>query len=195
MVRTPSVANMSLTRERNAFERMRLALGDARVARLRHGVRALRRLQHIGVERARPLHRDEMRLGKLGGGELLLLQAVAGARDGERGQLGHSGSSHLNGDAACGAAGAGAAAGLAVIALREDGHLALPRLRPALRLLDRVEVAVVQVHLLAGHAHRLIPPLSARRSSCPRAPARCAAPRRHRRRRSPRRGASSSPSA
>ena len=60
--------------ERNAFERPGVALGDARIGGLGHRGGALRRLQHIGVERARLLDRGEMRVGKLGRGEFLLLQ-------------------------------------------------------------------------------------------------------------------------
>ena len=86
--------------------------------------RALRRLQHIGVERARLLHRGEMRVGELGGGEFLLLQAVARGRDGERGQFGHSVSSQAKpdlagfggaaGTAGCTAAGASSPCGISV---------------------------------------------------------------------------------
>src|SRR5258707_58753 len=44
--------------------------------------------------------RGEVPVGQLGGGEFPLLQAVARIRDGERGQLAHSGSSQENPDLA-----------------------------------------------------------------------------------------------
>src|SRR4029078_10055467 len=76
---------------------------------------ALGRLQHIGVERTRLLDRGAMRICEFGSGELLPLKAVARLRDGERGQLAHSGSSQENPDlmAVAGfAAVSGAAAGV-----------------------------------------------------------------------------------
>ena len=57
-------------------------------------MRAFGRLQHIGVEDARLLHRNEMRLGKFGGGELFCLEPRARVRDREVGELGRSGASH-----------------------------------------------------------------------------------------------------
>ena len=59
-------------------------------ASLRHGERALGRLQHIGVEHARLLDRGEMRVGDLDGGEFLVAQALARLRERERRELGHS---------------------------------------------------------------------------------------------------------
>src|SRR4030088_3097287 len=50
----------------------------------------LGRLQHIGVERARPLHGGEMRLRKLRGGEFSSAQAVAGVRKRQGCKVGHS---------------------------------------------------------------------------------------------------------
>ena len=74
------------------------------------GVCALGRLQHIGVEDARLLHRNEMGLGKFGGGELLCLEPRARVRDREVGELGHSGASHTKPGLAFGPAAAGASA-------------------------------------------------------------------------------------
>jgi hypothetical protein len=78
-VRTPSVANRSLMPSGHAFERTSLALGELLVGRL----------QHIGVERARLLDGGDMRLGELGGGELLGLQPLAGLGQGQAGEIGH----------------------------------------------------------------------------------------------------------
>ena len=64
-----------LDAERDAFERAAPRL--SRCARRRPCAiarAALRRLQHIGVERARLLDRGEMRVGEFGRGELLLAQ-------------------------------------------------------------------------------------------------------------------------
>ena len=83
VVRTSLVANRSLMPERNAFQRPRVAGLEPRVGVLRHRARRVGRLQHIGVERARLLDRRDMRVGKLGGGERALAQAVARLGEGE----------------------------------------------------------------------------------------------------------------
>ena len=59
----------------------------------------LRRLQHIGVERARLFDGGEMRVGEFGRGNLLRAQPVARRGQRERGQIGHPavGSSQENG--------------------------------------------------------------------------------------------------
>ena len=89
VVRTSLVANRSLMPSgMPSSGRASPALSRAS-ALLRHRARALRRLQHIGVERARLLDRGEMRVGELGGGERALAQAVARLGERERRQLGH----------------------------------------------------------------------------------------------------------
>ena len=50
----------------------------------------VRRLQHIGVERARLLHGGKMRLGELDGGEFSSAKAVARVRERQRREIGHS---------------------------------------------------------------------------------------------------------
>ena len=77
VVRTPSVQNMSLTASGMPSSGPALPACDARVGGFRHRGGALRRLQHIGVERARLLHRRKMRVGQFQRGEAFLLQPVA----------------------------------------------------------------------------------------------------------------------
>ena len=78
-----------LDAERNAFERPRLAGGDAAVGLGGHGERLLRRLADIGVEAARRLDRRDVGTRELGRGEALGGEPVADFGDGERGEVGH----------------------------------------------------------------------------------------------------------
>src|SRR5262249_35628338 len=79
-----------LDAEREAFERPRVARLEARIRRLRHRTRALRGLQHIGVERTRLLHGGKVRVGELRGGEFSPPKAVACVRERQRCEIGHS---------------------------------------------------------------------------------------------------------
>ncbi len=79
-----------LDSQRNAFQRTRLALGQPRIGSLGHGPRLLRRLDDIGIENARLLHRREIGVGEFESGELLPAQPVAGGGNGEGGERVHS---------------------------------------------------------------------------------------------------------
>ena len=83
-------AEQVLDRERDAFQRPRLAPRDAPIRIRRHLERALGRLGDEGVERSARRHRLEVRRGQLRRRELFLAQA--GARGGERelGEIAHS---------------------------------------------------------------------------------------------------------
>ena len=145
-----------LDRERNAFQRAGFACRDARVGGLGHRAGALRRLQHIGVERARLLDRGKMRVGKLRRREFLLLEAVrASAMVSVAGSLIQARRTKIR--TRCLAVGF------------TDGRSGPPRPRApspcgntvtshsqgcALRfgLFDRVEISVKQIHLFTGLA-------------------------------------------
>ena len=73
-------AEQVLDAERHAFERPRLAGGDARVRLGGHGQRLLRRLDDIGVERRAPPPSRTDRPGQLGRGEALRPRARRGFR-------------------------------------------------------------------------------------------------------------------
>ena len=93
VVRTPSVQNMSLMASGMPSSGPASPLAMRASDAFAMAQRALRRLQHIGVERARLLDRRQMRVGEFDGGEFLLLQPIARGRNGERGQFAHSVSS------------------------------------------------------------------------------------------------------
>ena len=113
----------------------------------------------IGVERARLLDRGEMRVGQLGGGDLLLPQPVARLRQRERGQLRHSGGTVA--DERRGWCGLGLRLGVR-LGLRRGFPRGIPlgrirRVRRGGLLLPRhlVEVGEPQLVLhLAGEAHQ-----------------------------------------
>ena len=64
VVRTPSVQNRSLTASGMPSSGPASPLAMRASEALAMALRALRRLQHIGVERARLLHRGEVRVGQ-----------------------------------------------------------------------------------------------------------------------------------
>ena len=78
-----------LDAEGNAFERPRLAGGDAAVGLGGHRKRLLRRLDDVGVEATRGFDRRDVGTCKLGRGETLGGEPVADFGDGERGEVGH----------------------------------------------------------------------------------------------------------
>ena len=125
----------------------RLALGQARVGGFRHVGGALRRLQHIGVERARAFHGGEMGVGQFGGGEALVLQPVARRGQSERGQFTHGLRSSSGGDAS-----ASRFASSRRLAGKAAGLVAA-RTRKARRRLVRQVVERHQQGHFAGDAH------------------------------------------
>src|SRR5262249_11970838 len=78
-----------LDAERNAVERAALAPRLTRVGLTCHRPRLIRRLQHIGVEETRALHRLKMRFGQFDRGQGLRREAVAGLGNRQRRQIGH----------------------------------------------------------------------------------------------------------
>src|SRR5690606_5580637 len=79
-----------LDAEGDAFQRARLAFGDAGVGGLRHLARLFRRDGDIGVERTvRGLDRAEIGVRQFDGGDLLGAELFAGFSNGEAGEFGH----------------------------------------------------------------------------------------------------------
>ena len=79
-----------LDAERNALERSRLALGDARVRCLGHGAGLFGCLHDIGIEHAGALHGGEIGVSQFECRKFFLREALARPGDGERGECHHS---------------------------------------------------------------------------------------------------------